>query len=719
MPMNRREFLAVSAAGAAMLNQGVRAFAAPAANLQVSVDAARIGAPVSSLVFGAYMEPATTRVWSEMLSDRKFVRDIVASDGKPMNPMFRMFAGDPWRPVGPAGTVEMDKVRPWVGVHTPCVKLAGSEPRGISQASLRLGKGKSFVGRVILAGDPTAKVEVRLVWGPGPGDSQTIAIPPLSSEYKKFPLKFTAQASNGDGRLEIVGTGSGKFHVGAASLMPADNVQGFHAGLIKLIKESHFGMAKWPGGNFVSTYDWRHGLGDSDKRPPRLMPDFPLVESNDMGINEFMTFCRLIGAEPDLAINSGFGEARCAAEEVEYVNGSIDTPLGKLRAAHGHPEPYKVRYWCIGNEMYGYWQFGHMSFNQYSLKHNMIVDAMKQVDPTIKVTSAVASPCELGWCLAEQKQFAKDFWNPPLHDTLPLKFGSVSDGTGWLLANCAHNIDMISEHTYSYPELAFDVTKQEFVDASHEPLELRARRPVGRLGEAWEAWDKYVEKMPSLKEKKITFSFDEWGSRFHSLSGADDGMSFMGRGGMLVPLSYGLFLHEMFRHSDMVGLSCPTAGLFAMMVDDTNEAVGYSGEGVVMKLMATYFTNALPVAVDGDSPQRQGVGTPFVDMGTKPTGSPTYPLDLVAAFSADRKKFLISVVNPTEQGQSFTPKITGVKLREQGKLAQIAPAAVDASNVIGKEPAVKIVETAQNGLPETVAVPPFSISIYQFDVEKA
>jgi alpha-N-arabinofuranosidase len=132
--------------------------------------------------------------------------------------------------------------------------------------------------------------------------------------------------------------------------------------------------------------------------------------------------------------------------------------------------------------------------------------------------------------------------------------------------------------------------------------------------------------------------------------------------------------------------------------------------------MQTHFINALPVPVGGDSPQQLVQGTPFVDRGTKPTGSPTYPLDVLAAFSSDRRKFLISVVNPTEERHSFMPKISGIKLRSQGKLYQIAPPSVISTNEVGKEPAVKIVETAQDGLPETVQIPPFSVSLYEFDI---
>ena len=104
-------------------------------------------------------------------------------------------------------------------------------------------------------------------------DSQSVTIPALSSEYKKFPFKFTPATNTEDARLEIVATGSGTFHVGCASLMPADNVQGFHTNMVKLYKEAGFKMLKWPGGNFVSAYDFRDGLGDRDKRPARIAAD--------------------------------------------------------------------------------------------------------------------------------------------------------------------------------------------------------------------------------------------------------------------------------------------------------------------------------------------------------------------------------------------------------------------------------------------------------------
>jgi alpha-N-arabinofuranosidase len=172
----------------------------------------------------------------------------------------------------------------------------------------------------------------------------------------------------------------------------------------------------------------------------------------------------------------------------------------------------------------------------------------------------------------------------------------------------------------------------------------------------------------------------------------------------------------MFRHSGMIAASCATGGLRTVLTDITGDAVGYMPEGLVLKLMATHFANAHPVVVDGDSPQQQVTGTEWVDKGPKPTGSPTYPLDVVAAFSSDRKKFIVSVVNPTEEGRSFAPKISGVKLSGPGKLHQIAPPALTSANEAGKEPVVKIVESAQNGVPESVEIPPISVSVYEFDI---
>jgi alpha-N-arabinofuranosidase len=220
--------------------------------------------------------------------------------------------------------------------------------------------------------------------------------------------------------------------------------------------------------------------------------------------------------------------------------------------------------------------------------------------------------------------------------------------------------------------------------------------------------------MPSLRQRDIKFIFDEWGVRYRSADGKNHRAP-----GMISPLSYALFLHELFRHSDMVAASCPTGGLFTVLIDNAGDAVGFAPEGLVMKLMANHFTGALPLKVSGNSPQQPVQGTPFVDIPTTPIGSPTYPLDVMAALSSDRKTLILSVINPTEEEHEFSPRVAGVKLSSQGKLWQIAAPNVNATNEVGKQPAVNIIESPQNALSENMRVPAISVNVYEFKIENA
>ena len=208
---------------------------ATAQPVAVLIDATNVAPPISRLVFGGFMEPATTSVWAEMLADRKFF-NIVTSKTDPAAQTGGFGRRGPqrrWLPVGPDDFVAMDKGHAYVGEWSPRVRVEATTPHGISQAGLVLKAGRAYAGRVVLSGTPGARVTVSLVWGPNPGDRQTIAVPALSAAYVKVSLKFAAKTETADGRLEVVGTGSGSYHVGAVSLMPADNVSGFKAATIR------------------------------------------------------------------------------------------------------------------------------------------------------------------------------------------------------------------------------------------------------------------------------------------------------------------------------------------------------------------------------------------------------------------------------------------------------------------------------------------------------
>jgi alpha-N-arabinofuranosidase len=319
--------------------------------LKVIIDTQQTAEPVSKYEYGMFIEHIGTLIyrslWSEMLDDRKFYFPISSKDPDQIHK---------WRPVGPDEVVTMDKDQPFVGDQSPRIDLDSSTPHGVLQSGFGLVKGKKYIGRIYVRSTPGAKVKVALVWGEGENNRQTVTIPGIATEYKKFPLAFTSQADAKTASLEITGTGTGDFHIGTVSLMPADNVQGFRPDTIAPLRQLHSGMWRLPGGNFLSNWNWYDGLGDIDKRPPMFDHAWNAMQTNDVGMDEFMTLCKLIGVDPYITVNAGFGDAHSAAEEVEYMNGSVNTYMGAKRAKQGHPTTYNVKYWPIVNDTWGPFQ---------------------------------------------------------------------------------------------------------------------------------------------------------------------------------------------------------------------------------------------------------------------------------------------------------------------------------------------------------------------------
>ena len=166
----------------------------------------------------------------------------------------------------------MDRNAPYTGDQSPAVRLSPDEPHGLSQSGLVVRNKKAYSGRIVLAGTPGTVVKVALVWANGATGRQSVTIHTLNREYHTFHLHYTAGADSDNAMLEITGSGTGEFHVGAVSLMPADNIEGFRPEVIAVLKQLRFGVLRFPGGNFVSAYEWRYGVGDIDKRPPIFDP---------------------------------------------------------------------------------------------------------------------------------------------------------------------------------------------------------------------------------------------------------------------------------------------------------------------------------------------------------------------------------------------------------------------------------------------------------------
>jgi alpha-N-arabinofuranosidase len=519
-----------------------------------------------------------------------------------------------------------------------------------------------------------------------------VVINNATAAYRKFPLKFLAHADTDDARIEIAGTGSGSFHIGAVSLMPADNVEGFRAEVIAALKQLHSGVYRWPGGNFVSGHEWRNAVGEIDKRPPINDPVWHAVQPNDVGTDEFMTLCRLLGVDAYITVNAGFGDAYSAAQLVEYVNGAATTPMGRWRAANGHPQPYHVKLWGIGNEPWGDWQLGHTSVEQFALKHDLFAKAMRKVDPTITLVAGGAMPD----AMAGSKQ-AKRINGQIVPDYL-----SVADWSGYMLAHCLDNIDALSEHYYSSSNQRLDLKTGEKVSTGPQPLVEWMRAPATQVRVKYEHYQEYLKRIPGLREKRVPVFIDEWaymGAPFGSYK--------------TVP-AYAWAFHEMFRHSDLYTLGAFTFAT-SMMVQDRTQAV-LSPTGLLFKMYAEHF-GSIPVEVSGDSPQPKPTYPAGGDQPAVNPGSDTFPLDVSAAFSDDRKTLTFAVLNPSDSAQPLKLSINGVKLASEGHLWRMAPPSVDAAIALGQKPGVEVEEQGQVTIPDTMAVPPFSVNIYSFAVE--
>jgi alpha-L-arabinofuranosidase len=670
----------------------------PTGPVQVVIDASQTRAPISPLIYGQFIEHIggiiNNNLWAEMLDDRKFYYPIVPLDPaeirpeEPANP--RRAALRHWTPVGPPESVTMDTAAPYVGEHSPRVELDGQQPRGIRQAGLHLVKDKKYLGHILLAGDPTAAATVSLVWGTAPAERQTVSIGKLSATYTSFPLQFTAPADSADAALETTATGKGSFHIGAISLMPADNVDGFRAEVIAVLRQLRSGIYRFPGGNFVSGHDWRDAIGPRDQRPPKMDYVWNAVQPNDVGTDEFLALCQLLDVEPYITVNAGFGDARSAAEYVEYANGAADSPMGKLRAAGGHPKPYGVKYWGVGNEMWGEWQFGVMPPRQFQIKHNLFARAMRRVDPSITLIASGAMPDTM----TGSKQSLR------LGKTLIPEYLSNEDFTGGMLTHCLDNLDMISEHFYSYNNQRFDLDKAESVPTDPaEPLIDWMRRPANHIRIKAEAYQEYVSRIPALKDKPVPIALSEWAySRVPPNSYK------------VVP-AYAWTFHEMFRHSDLYQMATFTF-VTALMSESRTEAVLNPG-GLVFKLYRDHF-GTLPVAISGSSSQPPPNYPPGGEQPIVNAGSDTFPLDVAAAWTADRKSLTVAVINPTETEQELNLSITGANLAGPGHEWRMAPKDLNATIVVDQPPGVTVEESALDALPTSATFPPFSVTIYDF-----
>ena len=301
-------------------------------------------------------------------------------------------------------------------------------------------------------------------------------------------------------------------------------------GLRKDVMEEiqHIGVPiiRYPGGNFVSGYNWLDGVGPRANRPRVLDKAWNTINTNQFGTNEFLAWARAVGTEPLLAVNLGTGTPEQAAALVEYCNVEQGTRWSDLRRSHGVSGPHKVEYWCLGNEMDGPWQIGHSTAREYGMKAADAARQMRYVDPSLKLIACGSS----GPLMPTYLEWDRE-----------------------VLEQCYEYVDAISLHRY------FDNTRETGGDSSKFlALNLRMEQQIAEVTAV-------CDLVRGLKRspKKLWLSFDEW-NVWYRARGGDAANGHEQESPHLLEEIYNLedallvggLLNSLLRSSDRVKLAC-------------------------------------------------------------------------------------------------------------------------------------------------------------------
>ena len=308
---------------------------------------------------------------------------------------------------------------------------------------------------------------------------------------------------------------------------PRADASGFRQDVIAEIKGLGVPIMRYPGGNFVSGYNWLDGVGPKKERPTVIERAWNSLETNQFGTNEFLDWCKLAGTEPLLAFNLGTGTPEMAVALVEYCNVARGTKWSDLRRSHGYERPHDVRYWCLGNEMDGPWQMGHMPAREYGRKARDAARQVRVLGRSLQLIAAGSSNTILPTYLVWDRE---------------------------LLEECYDQVDGISLHNYygNTPPLTGDST------ARYLAMNLDMDRQIQEIAAVCD-YVQGIRKSP----KRLWLSFDEWNVWYRARGGdfADGKRTFAPK---LLEEVYNLedallvggFVNTLLRRADRVRVGC-------------------------------------------------------------------------------------------------------------------------------------------------------------------
>lgn len=305
------------------------------------------------------------------------------------------------------------------------------------------------------------------------------------------------------------------------------DANGFRKDVAAEVKQLGVPVIRYPGGNFISGYHWLDAVGPKKSRPTVLDRAWNSLETNQFGTNEFMDWCKLVGAEPLLGFNFGTEGPEMAAALVEYCNVDKGTKWSELRRQHGYEKPHNIKYWCIGNEMDGPWQIGTMTAREYGRKAADAARQIRVIDPDVKLIACGSSTPELPSYMQWDRE---------------------------VLEECYDEVDGISLHRY------FGNTAPTSGNSSarYLAMNLDMERQILEIAAVCD----YVQGLKK-SQKRLWLSFDEWNVWYRARNG-DATNGHRQYAPHLLEEVYNLedallvggFLNSLLRHADRVKLAC-------------------------------------------------------------------------------------------------------------------------------------------------------------------
>ncbi len=404
----RHVTLVVLAATLCVTESDCPAATQPTQGLSIEIDAREKGEPISPLLFGHNVEVTRRSIFgglsAEMVSNRKFA---ALEKGQPMR----------WNAISTSTQMVIDDQVPYAGRASLRMESDGSGglsqqvdaplfPKGSWTKSLlpddygsdrggvlAFKEGRKYSFRWQLKTDGVDKnIWMRITDTSGAKTIGEAVMTLKPGEWTTWTGEFSASATVENARLEIGCKTAGKFWIGAASLQPSDAFHGMRRDVIALLKEMKPGALRFPGGCYSDFYKWREGLLPVDERPvisqgslEFLLTDSDGYDTQEVSTDEFIALCRELNCEPALTVRiwNEPGEPEEATAWVEYCNGGPETKWGKVRIERGHPEPYNVKIWFVGNELAFFGRNGMNTAAVFVPRSRLFAEAMKKVDPSI------------------------------------------------------------------------------------------------------------------------------------------------------------------------------------------------------------------------------------------------------------------------------------------------------------------------------------------------